>query len=73
LDVTWNDTGTAPFAPWLVNVSENVTDPHDDRILLDDVTGLHTGSAKTKIIASEWTGQVEQAEGSWTAEFTPES
>jgi hypothetical protein len=47
LDVTWNYTGAAPFALWLVKVSEDVTDPRYDRILVDDVTGPHAGSAKT--------------------------
>ena len=73
LDVAWNYTGTAPFALWLVNVSEDVTDPQYDRILIDDVTGPHTGSTKTKIIAGDWTVQVEQADGPWTVEFKPES
>jgi hypothetical protein len=73
LDITWNYTGTASFALWLVNASDVVTDPNYDRILVDDVTGPHTGSAKTKIIAGDWTVQVEQAEGPWTVEFQPES
>ena len=73
LDVAWNYTGTAPFALWLVNVSEDVTDPRYDRILVDDVTGPHAGSAKTQIIAGDWTVQVEQAEGPWTVEITLES
>jgi hypothetical protein len=73
LDVAWNYTGTAPFPLWLVNVSEDVTDPRYDRILVDDVTGPHAGSTKTKIIAGDWTAKVEQAEGLWTVEFTPES
>jgi hypothetical protein len=73
LDITWNYTGTASFALWLVNASDVVTDPNYDRILVDDVTGPHAGSAKTKIIAGDWTVQVEQAEGPWTVEFQPES
>jgi len=73
LDITWNYTGTAPFALWLINVSENVTDPNYDRILVDDVTGPHAGTAKQKIIAGDWTVQVEQAAGPWAVQFTPES
>ena len=73
LEITWNYTGTAPFALWLVNVSDVVTDPNYDRILIDDVTGPRTGSSKTKIIAGDWTVQVEQGEGPWTVEFKPES
>jgi hypothetical protein len=73
LDITWNYTGTAPFALWLVNVSEVVTDPNYDRILINDVTGPHAGSAQTKIIAGDWTVQVEQGEGPWTVEVKPES
>jgi len=73
LDITWNYTGTAPFALWLINVSENVTDPNYDRILVDDVTGPHAGSMKQKIIAGDWTVQVEQAAGPWLVQFTPES
>jgi hypothetical protein len=73
LDVTWYYTGTAPFAQWLINASENVTDPNYDRILVDDVTGPHAGTAKEKIIAGDWTVQVEQADGPWTVQFTPES
>ena len=73
LDITWNYTGTAPFALWLVNVSDVVTDPNYDRILINDVTGPHTGSSQTKIIAGDWTVQVEQGEGPWTVEFKPES
>jgi len=73
LDITWNYTGTAPFALWLINASDIVTDPNYDRILVDDITGPHSGSAKTKIIAGDWTVQVEQAEGPWTVDFQPES
>ena len=73
LDITWNYTGTAPFALWLVNVSDVVTDPNYDRVLINDVTGPHTGASKTKIIAGDWTVQVEQGEGPWTVEFKPES
>ncbi len=73
LDVSWNYTGTAPFALWLINASETVTDPNFDRILVVDITGPHTGSAKKKVIAGDWTIQVEQAEGPWTVEFQPES
>jgi hypothetical protein len=73
LDVTWNYTGTAPFALWLVNASDVVTDPNFDRILVNDVTGPHSGTSKTKIIAGDWQVQVEQAEGPWTVEFQPES
>ena len=73
LDITWNYTGTAPFALWLINASDIVTDPNYDRILVDDVSGPHAGSAKTKIIAGDWTVQVEQAEGPWTVDFQPES
>jgi len=73
LDITWNYTGTAPFALWLVNASDVVTDPNFDRILVNDVTGPHSGSAPIKIIAGDWTVQVEQAEGPWTVEFKPES
>ena len=73
LDITWNYTGTASFALWLVNASDVVTDPNYDRILVNDVTGPHVGSAKTKIIGGDWTIQVEQAEGPWTVEFQPES
>src|SRR5262249_38282728 len=73
LDVSWTYTGTAPFALWLINASENVTDPNFDRILVDDITGPHTGTAKQKIIAGDWQVQVEQAEGPWTVQFTPES
>ncbi len=73
LDVSWNYTGTAPFALWLVNVSENLTDPNYDRILVDDVTGPHTGTRQEKVIAGDWTVQVEQATGPWTVEFKPES
>jgi hypothetical protein len=73
LDITWNYTGTAAFALWLVNASENVTDPQYDRLLVDDVTGPHTGSAQAKIIAGDWTVEVEQVEGPWTVEFTPHS
>ena len=73
LEITWNYTGTAPFALWLVNVSDVVTDPNYDRVLIDDITGPHAGSTKTKIIAGDWTVQVEQGEGPWTVEFKPES
>ena len=73
LDITWNYTGTAPFALWLINVSENVTDPNYDRILMDDVMGPHAGTASQKIIAGDWTIQVEQAGGPWVVQFTPES
>ena len=73
LDVSWNYTGTAPFALWLINVSENVTDPNYDRILIDDITGPHSGTAKQKIIAGDWQIEVEQAEGPWTVQFSPES
>jgi len=73
LDITWAYTGTAPFALWLVNASDVVTDPNYDRILVDDVTGPNAGSAKTKIIAGDWQVEVEQAEGPWTVEFQPES
>ncbi len=73
LGITWNYTGTAPFALWLVNVSDVVTDPNYDRVLINDITGPHTGSSKTKIIAGDWTVQVEQGEGPWTVEFKPES
>jgi hypothetical protein len=69
LDINWAYTGTAPFALWLVNASDVAIDPQYYRILINDVTGPHTGSAKTKIIVGDWTIQVEQGEGPWTVEF----
>jgi hypothetical protein len=72
LDITWNYTGTAPFALWLVNMSDVVTDPNYDRVLVNDITGPHAGTATTKIIAGDWAVQVEQGEGPWTVEFKPE-
>jgi hypothetical protein len=72
LNVRWAYTGTAPFALWLINVSEVVSDPNFDRILVDDVTGPHAGSVQEKLIAGEWTLQVEQADGPWTVELKPE-
>ena len=68
LEVTWNYTGTSPFALWLLNVSDIVTDPKYDRILVVDVSGPHSGTAKEGIIAGDWAVQVEQAEGPWTVE-----
>ena len=68
LEVTWNYTGTSPFALWLLNVSDIVTDPKYDRILVVDVSGPHSGTAKVGIIAGDWAVQVEQAEGPWTVE-----
>ena len=69
LDVRWAYTGTAPFALWLVNMSQDVTDPNFDRILVDDVSGPHAGSAQAPVIAGDWALQVEQAAGPWTVEI----
>ena len=66
LEITWNYTGTAPFALWLINVSVEVTDPKYDRILINDITGPHSGTATEGIIAGDWAVQVEQADGPWT-------
>jgi hypothetical protein len=73
LEITWNYTGTAPFALWLINASAEVNDPKYDRILVTDVTGPHSGTATVGIIAGDWTLQVEQADGPWTVVISQKS
>jgi hypothetical protein len=73
LEITWNYTGTAPFALWLVNASAEVNDPNYDRILITDIKGPHSGTATAGIIAGDWTVQVEQADGPWTVAIKPKT
>jgi hypothetical protein len=69
LEIAWNYTGSGPFALWLVNVSEEVTDPQYDRMLIVDVDGPPAGSAQQAVIAGDYAVQVEQADGPWTVEI----
>ena len=71
LKITWNYKGSGPFALWLINVSEEVTDPRYDRMLITDVGGSPAGTATQAVIAGEYTLQVEQASGPWTVEIQP--
>jgi len=73
LDATWNDTGAAPFCLWLISAGERATAPNCDRILVNDVTGRRTGTAKQKLIASDWAFQIEQVAWPWAVQSTPES
>jgi hypothetical protein len=69
LQITWNYTGSGPFALWLVNVSEEVTDPLYDRMIITDVDGPPSGTAQQAVIPGDYTVQVEQAEGPWTVDI----
>jgi hypothetical protein len=69
LEIAWNYTGSGPFALWLLNVSEEVTDPQYDRMLIADVDGPPSGSAQQLVIAGDYVVQVEQADGPWTVEI----
>ena len=71
LEITWNYKGSGPFALWLINVSEEVTDPRYDRMLITDVGGAPAGTARQAVIAGDYTLQVEQASGPWTVEIKP--
>ncbi len=66
LEITWTYTGSGPFALWLLNVSEEVTDSQYDRMLIVDVDGPPAGTARQAVIAGDYAVQVEQAEGPWT-------
>ncbi len=68
LQITWNYSGSGPFALWLINVSEEVTDPDYDRMLIVDVDGEPAGTTQQAVIAGDYAVQVEQAEGPWTVE-----
>jgi hypothetical protein len=69
LEIAWNYTGSGPFALWLINVSEEVTDPQYDRMLIADVDSPPAGTAQQAVIAGDYVVQVEQAEGPWTVEI----
>jgi len=69
LEITWNYTGSGPFALWLVNVSEEVTDPQYDRMLIADVDGPPAGATQQAVIAGDYVVQIEQADGPWTVEI----
>ncbi|MEP7356370.1 MAG: hypothetical protein ABI847_03970 [Anaerolineales bacterium] len=69
LAITWNYTGSGPFALWLINVSEEVTDPQYDRMLITDVDGAPSGTATQAVIAGDYAVQVEQADGPWTVDI----
>lgn len=66
LEITWNYTGTGPFALWLINMSEEVNDPRYDRMLITDVDGPPSGTAAQIVIPGDYVLQVEQADGPWT-------
>jgi hypothetical protein len=70
LAISWNYTGSGPFALWLINVGEEVSDPQYDRMLIVDVDGPPSGAAQQPVIAGDYAVQVEQAEGPWTVEVT---
>ena len=69
LEITWNYTGSGPFALWLLNVSEEVTDPQYDRMLIADVDGPPAGTTRHAVIAGDYVLQIEQADGPWTVEI----
>jgi hypothetical protein len=69
LEITWNYSGNGPFALWVLNVSEEVTDPLYDRMLITDVDGPPAGTAQQAVIAGDYAVQVEQADGPWTVEI----
>ena len=69
LEIAWNYTGSGPFALWLLNMSEEVTDPQYDRMLITDVDGPPSGTAQQSVIAGDYVVQVEQADGPWTVEI----
>jgi hypothetical protein len=68
LKITWDYTGSGPFAIWLVNTAEEVLDPAYDRILITDAAGATSGSSEHSLIAGEYELEVEMAEGPWTIE-----
>lgn len=68
LEITWNYTGSGPFALWLLNVSEEVTDAQFDRMLIVDVDGPPAGTTRQAVIAGDYSVQIEQADGPWTVE-----
>jgi hypothetical protein len=69
LEITWNYTGSGPFALWLINESEEVTDPQYDRMIITDVNGAPSGTAQQAVIAGDYAVQVEQADGPWTVDI----
>ena len=66
LEITWDYAGSGPFALWLISVSEEVTDPQYDRMIIADVGGAPSGTAQQPVIAGDYAVQVEQADGPWT-------
>ena len=69
LEITWNYSGSGPFALWVINVSEEVTDPQYDRMLIADVDSPPAGTSEQAVIAGDYAVQVEQADGPWTVEI----
>lgn len=70
--VSWRYTGLGHFAAWLVNVSEELSDPTYDRQLVVDVNAEAAGAASFRLIAGDYTLEVEEAAGPWTVAVEPQ-
>lgn len=66
VEISWQYSGTGPFAVWLVNDSEDLEDAAFARILVKDTVGASSESVQYELIAGEYTVEIEQADGPWT-------
>ncbi len=66
VEIAWEYTGSTQFAMWLVNDTEELTDPSLFRVLIEDAPGSTSESAQFTLEPGDYHLEVEQADGPWT-------
>jgi hypothetical protein len=66
VDITWEYAGSGPFALWLVNDTEELTDPSLFRVLIKQAEGASAETTQFRLEPGDYHLEVELAEGQWT-------
>jgi hypothetical protein len=66
VDISWEYSGSGDFALWLVNDTEELTDPSLFRILIKQAEGASTETAQYRLEPGDYHLEVELADGPWT-------
>ena len=66
VDISWQYSGSGPFALWLVNDTEDLADPSLFRTLIKQSGGASNEATQYRLDPGDYHLEVELADGQWT-------
>ena len=73
VEISWQYSGSGQFALWLINESEDLTDPSLARVLIRDTVGNSSEKVQYRLTPGDYYIQVEVADGPWMIQVTSRS